>query len=80
MRLFSLISLIFIFGSSGIQAADLQPETLRAWNANVEKIEWRISSELSSNSGFFSLDFQNPAAAAKERHQVLSGKFLSADR
>jgi hypothetical protein len=74
MRLFSLISLFFIFGGNLIQAADLQPETLRAWNANVEKIEWRISSELRSGNGFLSLDFQDPGAAAKARYQVLSGE------
>lgn len=74
MRLFFLISIFLIFGGTCIQAADLQPETLREWNANVERIEERIFSELSSDSGFLSLDFQDPGAAAKERHQVLSGE------
>jgi hypothetical protein len=74
MRLFSLIGLFFIFGGTCIQAADLQPETLRAWNANVEKIEGRMSSELSSGNGFLSLDFQDPGAVSQSRHQVLSGE------
>lgn len=55
-------------------AADLQPETLKAWNVCAEMAESRIGKELSSQKGFLALDFQDPAKSAKERQAVLSGQ------
>ena len=55
-------------------AAELQPQTLQAWQAAVQNTERRISTELSSGKGFLALDFQEPAAAARERAELLSGK------
>jgi putative flippase GtrA len=57
-----------------VQAADLQPETIQAWRANVERIERRMSSELSSDRGFLALDFQDAHTSADERRKVLSGE------
>jgi putative flippase GtrA len=59
---------------TNVQAADLQPETIQAWRANVEKVEDRISSELSSGKGFLALDFQDDRITAEERRKVLSGE------
>jgi putative flippase GtrA len=55
-------------------AADLKPETLKAWKAAVEETERRISAELSSDKGFLAMDFLNPQDAARERRAVLSGE------
>jgi putative flippase GtrA len=55
-------------------AADLQPETLKAWRAAVEMTERRISNELASQKGFLTLDFLNSTEAARERQAVLSGE------
>jgi putative flippase GtrA len=64
----------WIAGITGIQAADLQPETAKAWIAGVENVERRMSAEMTSGRGFLALDFQNSGAAARERQEVLSGK------
>lgn len=74
MKPFPLITLFFILGTAGAYAADLQPETLRAWNATIEKTEQRMAAELNAGNGFLSLDFQDTAAAAKERQRVMSGE------
>jgi putative flippase GtrA len=60
-------------GGPTAEAADLQPETLNAWNAAVSRAERRIAAELASNKGFLTLDFQDPATAARERKALLSG-------
>ncbi len=57
-----------------LRAAELQQETLKAWNAYVAATEKRIASELKSAKGFLALDFQSPSAAAVERHAVLAGE------
>ncbi len=69
-----LIATLWMAGYGALQAADLQPDTLNAWAAGVNKLERRMSAELSSEKGFLALDFQDPAAAAEERKQILSGK------
>jgi len=55
-------------------AADLRPETLKAWNTCVEMAERRIGKELSSQEKFLAMDFQNPAESSRERREVLSGQ------
>jgi putative flippase GtrA len=55
-------------------AANLQPETIQAWHVSVEKMERRLSSELSSDRAFLALDFQDANTAAEERRKVLSGE------
>lgn len=55
-------------------AAELRPETLRAWDLYVEAVENRIGKELSSQKGFLAMDFQNPAESADERRAVLAGQ------
>jgi putative flippase GtrA len=59
---------------ANLQAADLKPETIQAWRANVENVEHRMSSELSSDQGFLALDFQDATTATKERRKMLSGE------
>jgi putative flippase GtrA len=72
--IFFLIAGILMLPTTRAQAADLQPETLKAWNKAVEKTEQRISGELSSPDGFLALDFLDPQEAAHERQAVLSGR------
>ena len=67
---------LFVFGHAGIQAAELQPETLKAWSASVQNTERRISAELASGKGFLALDFQDSRTAARERNSVLSGDIM----
>ena len=64
----------FVSGHAGMQAAELQPGTLKAWSASVQDAERRISTELASGKGFLALDFQDPRAAAKERNSILAGE------
>jgi hypothetical protein len=66
--------LLFLFATSSVYAADLQPDTLKAWCASVESTERRIAKELSSSSGFLALDFQDPTRSASERKSVISGE------
>jgi putative flippase GtrA len=72
--LFLCSLLILAFGSGRILAADLQPETAKAWLSAVDKTERRISAELTAGQGFFALEFQDPRTAAKERSELLSGE------
>jgi hypothetical protein len=65
---------LLFFAATSIHAADLQPDTLKAWRASVERTEQRIAEELASSSGFLALDFQDPVHAARERKAVLSGE------
>jgi hypothetical protein len=55
-------------------AADLEPNTLRAWNLFIDAQEKRISEELASKKGFLVLDFQNQPDREQERRLILSGK------
>ncbi len=54
-----------------LEAAELRPETAKAWEAYVKATELRIARELSSNAGFLALDFQKGTAA--EKTNVLAG-------
>ncbi len=59
-----------------LEAADLQPETIAAWNRYVEMAEHRMAAELSSPKGFLALDFGDSREAARERKALLSGEIL----
>jgi hypothetical protein len=66
--------LLFLFAATSVYAADLQPDTLKAWRASVETTERRIAKELSSSNGFLALDFQDPAHAVRDRKAVIAGE------
>jgi hypothetical protein len=55
------------------EAADLGPDTLKAWNLFVDIQEKRIAEEIASQKGFLALDFQNPQARDQERRLIFSG-------
>lgn len=48
-------------------AAELQPETVQAWNAYVAATEARMRQELAAPSGFLVADFTEKAAATRSR-------------
>jgi putative flippase GtrA len=74
--IFILCALIFLSRASMAQAAELHPETLKAWSNYVTAAEKRITAELSSKKGFLSLDFKDSSKAARERQSLLSGEIL----
>ena len=71
--LFLVTSALF-FCAARTHAAELQPQTVKAWQSYVEMAEGRIGKELSSQKGFLALDFQSSSESFKERQSALSGK------
>ncbi len=67
---------LLLYESSAANAAELHPETLKAWSDYVKATEKRISDELSSKENFLSLDFQVASKAAHDRQALLSGNIL----
>ena len=66
------IALLAAQGSS-LEAAELQTDTIRAWNLYASATEQRIEQELKSSKGFLALDFQSPKNRAAERKTVMEG-------
>jgi hypothetical protein len=64
----------FLSMTAAVSAAELKPQTIKAWNTAVEMTERRISKELSSNEGFLALDFLDPKEAVGERQATRSGQ------
>jgi putative flippase GtrA len=71
---FSLATASLLLCAARAHAADLQPETVTAWQSCVERAEHRIGNELSSQTGFLALDFQESSESSKERQSILSGE------
>ena len=71
--LFLATSALFLCAAR-THAAELQPQTVKAWQSYVEMAEGRIGKELSSQKGFLALDFQSSSESSKERQSALSGK------
>jgi putative flippase GtrA len=62
--------------NTALAAAELQENTLEAWNEYVTHTEIRIEQELNSSKGFLAQDFQATEKAKAERNEVLSGKIV----
>ena len=71
---FIIAAASFISMTKPVSAAELKPETIKAWQTAVETTERRIAKELSSNDRFLALDFLDPKEAAQERQATLSGQ------
>jgi hypothetical protein len=72
-----VLSAVFVICSGAAPqaaAAELRPETVKAWNDYIASREKQIASELNSSKGFLAMDFQNQRDAAAERREVLAGK------
>ncbi len=67
---------IFVAFAPGafLEAAELKPDTIRAWTAYVGATERRISAELDSGDRFLLLEFQSPARVSAELRAVLAGE------
>lgn len=65
-----------VFANTFVEAADLRPETVKAWQQYVGAEEWRMQTELASSGRFLSLDFQTKQESAKERKELLAGNIL----
>jgi putative flippase GtrA len=74
LQVFLFVASFSLAGLSRAQAAELQPETLKAWTSAAQNTERRISAELASGRGFLALDYQDPTTAAKERNELFSGE------
>ena len=71
----AILALAFLpsFFCSKVVAAELRPETIRAWTAYAGATEERISRELADDGGFLALDFQRQTAAAEKRSMLSGG-------
>ena len=69
------ITAIVLLAAQGsrLEAAELRPETVKAWNLYAAATEQRIEQELKSSKGFLALDFQSPKDRADERKAVMAG-------
>ncbi len=59
-------------------AAELKPETVKAWETYVQATETRIRWELSRDRQFLASDFLAPQAAAADRRAIMSGAVVTA--
>jgi hypothetical protein len=71
-----LLAAIFLSlnGTRFLRAAELKPETVKAWNAYVESTEARMAEELMSQDKFLALDFQARDQVKQNRHKLISGE------
>ncbi|MEZ5286973.1 MAG: hypothetical protein R2712_19640 [Vicinamibacterales bacterium] len=65
-------ALFMVAAQPRVSAAQLQPETVAAWDAYVRATEARITRELASDRGFLATDFTRDAAA--DRRAVARGE------
>jgi len=70
----SAVLIICSIAAGQAAAAELQPETVRAWNDYIALREKQITVELDSTKGFLAMDFQNPRDAAAELRAALAGE------
>jgi hypothetical protein len=66
-----------LLAGTNLFAAELHPQTVKAWDEYVVHTEARISRELEAAEGFFVHDFLSPSESAKARREVLSGKIYT---
>jgi hypothetical protein len=72
-----LLALSWILAAPTTNAADLKPETLRAWQEYAKATENRIAQELSVPNRFLAQDFQPPAKSAADRQALYKGNILA---
>jgi hypothetical protein len=82
MRVLSILTVLGM--AATIQAAELKPETVAAWERYVELTEKRIERELGSSGGFLVEDFlpeEEREAATRARHegQIFTTKLRTVD-
>jgi len=70
----ALVSGLILAQAVALEAAELRPETIKAWARYAAAAEQRIDRELRSNRGFLAIDYLPQKAAAAERNAVLAGE------
>ncbi len=70
------IVLLFLLRPSTVESAELQTETIEAWNRYVQITEQRIQHELDSDNRFFIMDFHKKDEALLEYKNIASGEIL----
>ena len=76
---FFFLTIFFISCPSIIESAELNAETVHAWNRYVQKTERRIQNELDSNNRFFIMDYQNNNNVLLEYKKIVSGDIVIRD-
>ncbi len=61
-----------------LRAAELKPDTRKAWETYARETESRINSELTAGGGFLVLDFQAKSSADADRRALQTGRVLVA--
>jgi len=69
-----LIVALFFIVTADAEAAKLQPQTLRAWDAYAQLTEQRIASELNSSAGFLRIEFMPLPEAARTMQTIKGGR------
>ena len=78
LRLFTFTIAAILIAAASLTAAQLQKDTLEAWDEYVRVTEERINQELGSSQAFFIQDRQGPRKAAADRKAVLTGEIVVA--
>lgn len=73
-RVLFVAILVSMSGTRFLHAAELHPQTVKAWNAYVKATESRIAEELASRDKFLALDFQDKDKANRDRRELRSGE------
>lgn len=71
---FFLITFLFLCSAPTAEAAELKPETVKAWRSYVAVTEKRIEKELQSDKYFLNIDFQSKDDVTHERKCLREGK------
>ena len=74
VRLVAFLSTVFF--CRGLLAAELKPETVKAWEQYAALTEQRIAAELSAGQGLLVLDSLPPSEATAARQRIFSGEIF----
>ena len=70
----ALLLLFAVFWPREALTAELQPETVRAWDSYIALTEARIAREIESEEGFLVRDFLSPEVAGRALETILTGE------
>ena len=78
LRFLAFTIAAILIAAPSLTAAQLQKDTLEAWDEYVRVTEERINQELGSPQGFFVQDLQGTRKATADRKAVLTGEIVVA--
>lgn len=73
----TLIAIVLLGGSAQAATADLQPETVAAFDRYVRLAEARVSAEVQDEARFLSFDFETPQDARALRSRLRRGAIVT---